>query len=688
MKSLKYILGMALLMSIIVACQKIEDRVYNFDYITAPDKVSAVFDITQDNTGLVTVVPTAEGAQRFHILFGDVENEEPTEVPQGESVEHIYSEGQYSVKITAIGLSNKSTSIEEQINVSFKAPENLVVNIESDKAVSYTVNLSATADYTTMFDIYFGESVDEEAVKILPEEVVSYTYAQAGTYQIKVVAKGGAIATLEETFTFEATKVEVPAEAAPTPPSRSASSVVSIFSDAYTNQENTDFNPDWGQSTVVSTEDIGGSSTLKYGNLNYQGTQLYPEVDLSKMQFMHIDVWTADADQLSIFPISIATGEKNVDLALSKGEWLSYDIPMSDFSDQGLALNDIHQLKITGTEGSTVYLDNIYFYKEGGLPTLPLDFESNVLDYTFVDFDGGVAEVIDNPQSSGINTSSKVTRMVKNPGQVWGGSYLSLDGPIDFSASKTFKMKAYSIKAGTKVLLKVENKDDSSVNFEKEVTMTKVNEWEELSFDYSAIDDSKSYHNIVIIFDLGTQGDGTANYTFYFDDISLGDLPPPSGGDELVIPVDFESETITYAFTDFDGGVATVIDNPQSSGINTSSKVGQMVKNGGQPWGGSYLSFTEGIDFSSNKTFKMKVYSIKAGTKVLLKVENKDDSSVNFEKEVTMTKVNEWEELSFDYSAIDASKAYHNMVLIFDLGTQGDGSAEMTYLFDDITLMN
>ena len=82
-------------------------------------------------------------------------------------------------------------------------------------------------------------------------------------------------------------------------------------------------------------------------------------------------------------------------------------------------------------------------------------------------------------------------------------------------------MKVYSPRVGAKVLLKVENKSNSGISFEKEVSTTVANAWEELTFDYSTIDVSKSYQKIILIFDNGTKGDGTANYTFYFDDISL-----------------------------------------------------------------------------------------------------------------------------------------------------------------------
>ena len=71
---------------------------------------------------------------------------------------------------------------------------------------------------------------------------------------------------------------------------------------------------------------------------------------------------------------------------------------------------------------------------------LPIDFESTTITYTFNDFAGGVATVIDNPQSSGINTSSKVCQMVKFAGEVYGGSALALDGPVDFGDNNAIKM--------------------------------------------------------------------------------------------------------------------------------------------------------------------------------------------------------------------------------------------------------
>jgi len=156
--------------------------------------------------------------------------------------------------------------------------------------------------------------------------------------------------------------------------------------------------------------------------------------------------------------------------------------------------------------------------------------------------------------------------------------------------------------------------------------------------------------------------------------------------DPVLLPITFESPTVNYAFTDFGGGVVTKINNPQINGINTSAKVGKMVKNAPEVWGGSFITLGAPIDFSVNKVFRMKVFSPRIGAKVLLKVENLTNGGISFEKEVATTVANTWEDLVFNYSAINTANSYQKVVLIFDLGTVGDGSPNFTYLFDDITL--
>ena len=80
------------------------------------------------------------------------------------------------------------------------------------------------------------------------------------------------------------------------------------------------------------------------------------------------------------------------------------------------------------------------------------------------------------------------------------------------------KKKLYEEEIG---ILKLENLTNSGIWDEREVTITTANAWQELTFDYTAISTTNQYQKLVFIFDLGTQGDASPNYTFYFDSIVL-----------------------------------------------------------------------------------------------------------------------------------------------------------------------
>ena len=317
--------------------------------------------------------------------------------------------------------------------------------------------------------------------------------------------------------------------------------------------------------------------------------------------------------------------------------------------------------------------------------------------YTFTDFDGGGVKVIDNPHKDGINKSAKVARMIKDGGEKWGGSSLKLDQAIDFSKGNTFKMKVYSTRE-VPVLLKLEGlKDDDSAGgadyySEKQVTHGGGG-WQELTFALSKTDifanNNDPAKKITLIFDNGTVGAHAStpkDWIFYFDDISQQQGSTNSGDSfSITLPVDFEQNADNYTFTNFDGGALSVVNNPYKTGINTSNQVARMVKDGGQPWGGSFFILDNAIDFSSQKAFTLKVWSARE-VPVLLKFENASSSNINAEVTTNHPGGSAWQELSFDFTGkTDALTTITKVVLIFDNGTIGSGGTNWTFYIDDLT---
>jgi hypothetical protein len=182
----------------------------------------------------------------------------------------------------------------------------------------------------------------------------------------QIVLSGNLPNVFVDNIYFSNDALTEPATAAPTP-TKAAVNVKSVFSDTYSNIPGTDFNPNWGQSTLVTQQSIQGNNTLKYTNLNYQGTQFASAQDVSAMEFMHIDYWSANSTTLNVFLISEGPKEKASVLNVPTSGWRSVDIPLSAFD--GVDLKKIIQLKIEGN--GTVFFDNIYFYKAATASLVP-----------------------------------------------------------------------------------------------------------------------------------------------------------------------------------------------------------------------------------------------------------------------------------------------------------------------------
>jgi hypothetical protein len=215
-----------------------------------------------------------------------------------------------------------------------------------------------------------------------------------------------------------------PMVAAPTP-TRPAANVISIFSDAYTNVAGTDFNPNWGQSTVVSQLPIAGNNTLKYAGLNYQGTQLGSNQNVSTYNVLHLDYYTANSTTLNIYLISPGPVERPYSLTVpTNGLWTSIDIPLTAFAPVDLA--NIFQLKFDGN--GDIFLDNIYFYKGtggggGSCPTPPLGefivdggFEANAGCWELIANQAGTSStIVSNVNNGGTNSARIKTAQAGNP---------------------------------------------------------------------------------------------------------------------------------------------------------------------------------------------------------------------------------------------------------------------------------
>ncbi len=151
-------------------------------------------------------------------------------------------------------------------------------------------------------------------------------------------------------------------------PRQAAGDVKSFYSGSYASVVPGMFVGSWGQSTVASKENCGGNEAYKFENFNYLGFQFPGDavVDVTDMQFLHIDLYAPEAMDVNIVPISLypTYDRSGVSVHLEGGRWNSFDIALSVFPN--VNFSKLGQFKFDGGNGKTFYLDNLYMWKEPG----------------------------------------------------------------------------------------------------------------------------------------------------------------------------------------------------------------------------------------------------------------------------------------------------------------------------------
>jgi len=212
---------------------------------------------------------------------------------------------------------------------------------------------------------------------------------------------------------------------------------------------------------------------------------------------------------------------------------------------------------------------------------LPIHFEKQEIKFTGSTnelnkpgFDGGVGEVVDNPNKSGINTSQKVGKITRNVGAVWAGSRIPLSRPFDFRALNVITFKIFtSAPPGTQVLLKLEDVNYAINGYSVETNQytTTSNEWEELQFTFSQ--SATAFDNLVMMFDFLRMGNGEDRDVFYFDNITQTSREALDNPVEPIIDYGDQFKTNEdLSIEDEVNNTIKVFPNPSSSAWNIESE--------------------------------------------------------------------------------------------------------------------
>lgn len=683
MKHLKKILYPLLVLLVLVSCE--DERDLGFaDQAALPIEISALYDITQDNTGLVTITPNARNAVSFEVFFGDG-TEDPAVLLPGEGADHVYAEGSYTIRIVAYNVNGESNETTQQLVVSFQAPTNLVVAIENDANISKQVNVTVNADFATVFDFYTGDPASTDPVSGNIGDTVSYLYAAAGTYSMRIVVRGAAIEVTEYLVDFEVTEILSPLDTANTPPPRNASDVVSIFSDAYDDVTLDELPTPWSVLGGFEATTVDSDNVWKITSVDFLGmvTNYANGVDLSQMEMMHIDYWVPQGQtnglEVKLVNTTVgAPGSHPEDIAslgtTVDGTWQSLDIPMTEFAN--VPLDKITQILIDSDGVSPVlYIDNFYFWKApagASPPILSDDFEGTGLGWAG---DSAGANVIANPQNNAGNFSDNVMEYTDT-----GGTFANIQftGPQKFdltNGQSVFSLKIYvpssSITGSqnNQVSLKLQNSDLGPNSWQTQTEIIKdivLDQWQTVTFDFvndnwininfTGTDpdpvDRTDLDKVVV----QVNGENNAdNVTAYIDDFYYGleqvpELPP-------FVKDGFEGFGNISTWSGDSAGADTAFPNPFVDAGNNSATVLEYTDTGGTF---ANVQFTVGQKFNiaDKSTFSIKIYvpssSITGSqnNQVSLKLQNSELGPNSWQTQTEIIKnivLDQWQVVTFDF---------------------------------------
>ena len=297
-------------------------------------------------------------------------------------------------------------------------------------------------------------------------------------------------------------------------------------------------------------------------------------------------------------------------------------------------------------------------------------------------FSGNGLVEIANPFQGGINTSANVGQFTDDGLNPWDNLSVDFGAPIDLSVNSILHVNVYApsaVVAATPIPIVAKIEGSANPLELPAVMITANDEWQELTFDFSAA--AGAGNDKLVLFFNFANNNGSGSDVYYLDDYFFAPAPPAPPV-TCVYPVisDFECHAPSHPFS----GDIQEIANPFPGGINTSTNVGQFTDDGLNPWDNLFVDFGAPIDLSVNSTLYVKIYApsaVVAPTPIpfVAKVEG---SANPFETSpVMITAYDEWQELTFDLSS--AAGAGNDKLVLFFNFANNNGSGSDIYYIDD-----
>ena len=339
---------------------------YNYTFTTSGTSVTITFELLDTKTGLVAQLVTPANVFTNMTL---VSGQKFTYTLTGQTPGATITYGCY---FPYEGNSSRTTDLTYTVGNACgtstdvtKPVMGTAVVVGTPTVSSANLILTATDDVTSPVISYVANdatnSVTNKALVTDASGNVTVTGLAASTsYNLTITAKDAAGNVSDNSAPVSFTTGSNPV--APTPPTRDATTVIGIYSDAYTCVPNT-FQW-WASSSSVDVV-TGGNNSKKITSTNCFGTQVTALQDISSMKYLHVDIYPTTLTTIQIGIVAPAGNEQHPANTLIPNQWNSFDILLADLKTgkPSLDLTKLTQVGFWGMNG-IFYLDNIYFWTD------------------------------------------------------------------------------------------------------------------------------------------------------------------------------------------------------------------------------------------------------------------------------------------------------------------------------------
>lgn len=325
------------------------------------------------------------------------------------------------------------------------------------------------------------------------------------------------------------------------------------------------------------------------------------------------------------------------------------------------------------TSADVYHFDNLYAVSKGACANAPAidgmvdDFECN-RNATYVNGWDSLT-VVANPNPDAVNGSTKVGKFVDQLGEPWNGLLFDVQNPFNLETKNQFNFKLRSSKA-TKVLVKLEG--GASATNEVWVDINEVNQWVQYSVDFSS-QALASHKKLILFFNAGNNPE--VGDVYYIDDLSWGEKTSSeieNFENGAVLPWEpLDQQEVLH-------GKFAVVNNPDATGVNKSSKVGQYTK-GSSPFSTLAAVAPGVIDISSKPQFNLDVLAPAGSTAVIMQLESATSGNKEVSRDIKTPGA--WETISFDFSDFQNISDWAALKLIFNPSIAEDGKV---FFFDNL----